>query len=141
MNSNLQQIIPSVSCAHVMPSAMTSTPEWLGGFEAQYREILRSEYLTELDEALARKLRMSQPAREAFEEDLWWDIVDDLKSHLGAKAANSSFEERDDQENAIVEAETWVEENVSSGPHRKILACALYLYGFIETSVRLGLAR
>lgn len=139
MNSNLQQLIPITSAAPVMLPVMTMESEWLKCFEPRISEILGSRYLRDLDDLLDRTLRASPSAKESFEENFWWDVVDDLKSHLGAKAANTSFDHPDHQEDAMVDAETWVEDNVSSGPRKKILAAALYLHGFLETSVRLGL--
>jgi hypothetical protein len=73
-----------------------------------------------------------------FDEDTWWTIVDDLKAHLGSQCANMAGDSRDEQESALVAAETWVEDTISNTTRGKIVATAVVLYGYAkaETLIR-----
>ncbi len=68
-----------------------------------------------------------------FDEDTWWTIVDDLKAHLGSQCANMAGDSRDEQESALVAAETWVEDTISNTTRGKIVAAAVVLYGYAKT--------
>ncbi|VVE16817.1 hypothetical protein [Pandoraea cepalis] len=99
--------------------------------------ILVQEFRTELKEALAdasvvtliEQLESGGNVAQ-FDEDTWWTIVDDLKAHLGSQCANMAGDSRDEQESALVAAETWVEENISNATRAEIVAAAVVHYGY-----------
>lgn len=57
------------------------------------------------------------------------DYVDELKSALGAKAANAVGDDKAAQEDAIEEAEDWVSENVSDDSRAARIAAVLWQAG------------
>jgi hypothetical protein len=98
------------------------------------------EFRTELKQALANArvgtlIEHLESAANVtqFDEDTWWTIVDDLKAHLGSQCANMAGDSRDEQESALVAAETWVEDTISNTTRGKIVAAAVVLYGYAKT--------
>lgn len=57
------------------------------------------------------------------------DYAADLKSSLGADAANESGDDEDAQESAITAAEKWVTDNVSNSSLEDRIAAVLWLEG------------
>lgn len=76
-------------------------------------------------------------------DDLWWEVVDMVKSHLGAEAANGSSDQAQDQERSIDEAEAWVTDNLSTSAPSSIEAAALIVWslGPQEAQARLEAIR
>lgn len=64
--------------------------------------------------------------------DVHWNLIEEMKSVLGAEAANNSTDDEDDQEAAISDAEEWVTDNCSSGGVAEDVAMALWLKGMVE---------
>lgn len=80
--------------------------------------------------AFESEIETSDPTGDRL-DDFLWDQVAEMKSHLGAEAANSSSDDDDDQEDAIAAAEKWVTDNVSNSDSAK-LAAVLWLNGIEE---------
>lgn len=64
------------------------------------------------------------------------DITSEIKSFLGAKAANSV--EESEAEEAIEQAEAWVTDNISNSITGRRIASAYVLLGRNEARIRLG---
>ncbi len=80
-----------------------------------------SEQILGLETALENRLS---------EVDLLLDsCADDLKSSLGADAANEAGDDDASQEEAIADAETWVTDNISNGSLSNRIAVVLWLGG------------
>lgn len=62
-------------------------------------------------------------------DELLDDYAGELKSSLGANAANEAGEDKDAQESAIAEAEEWVTDNVSNGSIEDRIAAVLWVEG------------
>lgn len=52
---------------------------------------------------------------EEADDEFRWDVVDIVKGHLAAAAANAATNDRAEQENAIARAEAWVADNIAGG--------------------------
>lgn len=94
-------------------------------FQTKLNQVLASTVVANLVAHIGSGVSASQ-----FDDDLWWTIVDDLKSHLGSQAANSAGDARCDQDHALVSAETWVEDNISNANRTTIVGAAIVLYGY-----------
>ena len=68
----------------------------------------------------------------ALPDSTHWDLVDEMKSALGASAANESTDSETDQESALSRAESWVTNNCSNGGIEDDVAMALWLRGMVE---------
>lgn len=62
-------------------------------------------------------------------EEVLDDYAEELKSSLGAAAANEAGDDEDAQESAISEAEEWVTDNVSNGSMGARIASVLWREG------------
>lgn len=102
-------------------------------FRTELKQVLANSRVVTLIEHLESGAHVAQ-----FDEDTWWTIVDDLKAHLGSRCANMAGDSREEQESALVAAETWVEDNISNHTRAKIVATAVVLYGYdkAETMIR-----
>jgi hypothetical protein len=102
-------------------------------FRTDLKQVLADARVGTLIERLEGGANLTQ-----FDEDTWWTIVDDLKASLGSQCANMAGDSRDEQESALVAAETWVEDNISNTTRAKIVAAAVVLYGYAkaETMIR-----
>ncbi|PNE59609.1 hypothetical protein A8H39_00225 [Paraburkholderia fungorum] len=102
-------------------------------FRTDLKQVLTNPRVDTLIEHLESGANVTQ-----FDEDTWWTIVDDLKAHLGSQCANMAGDSRDEQESALVAAETWVEDNISHSSRARIVAVAVVLYGYAkaETMIR-----
>lgn len=68
-------------------------------------------------------------------EEAHWDLIDEMKGHLGSEAANGSSEDDKDQDEAISRAETWVTANCSDGGIKEDVAMALWLRGTSDANL------
>lgn len=60
--------------------------------------------------------------------DYFADVIDDMKGHFGANAANL-LERDEDQEDAISSIENWFANNVSGQGSEIAVMCAIWAYG------------
>ncbi len=67
-------------------------------------------------EALLSELEALVPAeqRARWEDELFWDLIDEVKSALGARAANTCSDAEAEQDDALSNAEQWVADSLSS---------------------------
>jgi hypothetical protein len=116
---------------------MTSLPifaRWLQNDASPFAQDVAAFIEANADriEQLAQVLEAGGQPVDAIEgieslDELHWDAIAELKSHLGAKAANASGTATATQERALLSAETWVQENLSQRSGRISLAVMLYM--------------
>lgn len=81
------------------------------------------------------------------ESEFRWDVVDEVKTHVGAAAANAEVSalrlpgcipdsSEDDEDSAIAAAEEWVAQNISNGDTQTLIAAAIALSSANETEER-----
>ena len=66
----------------------------------------------------------------AIDGEVHWDLIEEMKSVLGAEAANASTDDEGSQDEAIARAESWVTDHCSGGSIEEDVAMALWLRGF-----------
>ncbi len=124
MNGNLQ--VSGVIGTHL--AAMVSVQLIpMHVFQTKLNQVLATPAVSRLVERLESGANAIQ-----FDEDAYWTIVDDLKAYLGSQAANMVDDSRDEQELALVTAETWVEDNISNAGRTTIVGVAIVLYGYAK---------
>lgn len=96
-------------------------------FQTKLKQVLATSAVSTLVERIKNGANANQ-----FDEDVWWTIVDDLKAYLGSEAANLAGDSRNEQDLALVTAETWVEDNVSNACRTTIVGVAIVLYGYVK---------
>ncbi|UIF89447.1 hypothetical protein [Cupriavidus sp. UYPR2.512] len=96
-------------------------------FEAKLNQVLATTAIS----TLVARIESGASATQ-FDDDLWWTIVDDLKAYLGGQAANMAGDSRDEQDQALVTAESWVEDNISNASRSTIVGAAIVLYGYAK---------
>ncbi len=66
-------------------------------------------------EALLSELEALVPdeQRARWDDELFWDLIDEVKSALGARAANTCSDAEDEQDDALSNAEQWVADSLS----------------------------
>ena len=51
----------------------------------------------------------------AIDGEVHWDLIEEMKSVLGAEAANASTDDEGSQDEAIARAESWITDHCSGG--------------------------
>lgn len=76
-------------------------------------------------------LRIQRLVEEIHEvsDDLHWDLIDEMKGVFASYAANESGDNRDGQDSAIAQAESWVAAHCGDGDFANTVAMALWLKG------------
>lgn len=72
---------------------------------------------------------LAEKTRGADLDDFHWEMIDELKGYLGARAANGVSDDAGEQEEAILEMEAFVAAEVSTGGAEDTIAVAFYLKG------------
>jgi hypothetical protein len=125
MNGNLQ-VAGVIGTQHAAMVSVQLIPMHV--FQTKLKQVLATAAVSRLLERLESGVNAIQ-----FDEDVYWTIVDDLKAYLGSQAANMAGDPRDEQELALVTAETWVEDNISNAGRTTIVGAAIVLYGYAKT--------
>lgn len=86
---------------------------------------------------LAALVQAVNAGRITLDEDEHWSRVDLMKGVLGSQCANAVGSREDDQEEALVLAETWVSANYSQFEPRTSLLLAFWLEGVEAVSSKL----
>lgn len=60
-------------------------------------------------------------------DDAHWALIDEMKGALGANSANAASDGADEQESALMDAETWVSSELGDGLLEESVAMALWL--------------
>lgn len=95
-----------------------------------------SQFKAENSELIAKLVAAAEDYVDELGE-LLDDIAADLKSSLGADAANGAGADENSQEKAIFEAEIWVTDNVSNSSLDDRIAGVLWYLGTDEGSDRI----
>lgn len=103
--------------------------EWLDEDNDQCESFPQARSFVEFKRDHAARIGELAAELDDPSDDVFWDLIDEMKGVLASLAANEAGPGAEDQENAIAQAEAWVADNCSGGGADELVAMALWLRG------------